>query len=137
MSPSLLSCALNPQSVAIIGASDNIHKIGGRPIHYMQRHGFAGRIYPINPQRERIQGLPSYASLAALPEAEQPAAFLQLWCHHEAGLKAGGWGLAAAPPADGWPPLRRWRLALPAGYVGAAALVSAPGAPPAGASPPP
>jgi len=65
----LLESALNPRSVAVIGASENIHKIGGRPIHYMRQHGFGGRIYPINPAREEVQGLKSYASLAALPEA--------------------------------------------------------------------
>lgn len=65
----LLASALAPRSVAVIGASENIHKIGGRPIHYMQRHGFQGAIYPINPAREEIQGHRSYASLAALPEA--------------------------------------------------------------------
>ncbi|MGO4395993.1 acetate--CoA ligase family protein [Variovorax sp. M-6] len=64
----LLESALNPQSVAVIGASENIHKIGGRPIYYMQRHGFRGRIYPINPARQEVQGLRSYESLAALPE---------------------------------------------------------------------
>ena len=64
----LLESALNPRSVAIIGASDNFHKIGGRPIYYMQRHGYQGQVYPINPAREQIQGHPCYASLAALPE---------------------------------------------------------------------
>ena len=63
-----LSSALNPRSVAIIGASENIHKIGGRPIHYMQCHGYRGAVYPINPAREEIQGHRSYAGLAALPE---------------------------------------------------------------------
>lgn len=65
----LLESAMNPQSVAVIGASENIHKIGGRPIYYMRTHGFGGRIYPINPARDEVQGLKSYASLAALPEA--------------------------------------------------------------------
>lgn len=64
----LLTSALHPRSVAIIGASDNIHKIGGRPIYYMQRHGYQGAVYPINPSRSEIQGHPAYASLAALPE---------------------------------------------------------------------
>lgn len=64
----LLTSALDPRSVAIIGASDNIHKIGGRPIYYMQRHGYQGAVYPINPARTEIQGHKSYASLAALPE---------------------------------------------------------------------
>lgn len=64
----LIEAALNPRSIAVIGASEQIHKIGGRPIHYMQRHGYAGRIYPINPSRPDVQGLPAWPSLAALPE---------------------------------------------------------------------
>lgn len=64
----LLTSALNPRSVAIIGASENIHKIGGRPIYYMQRHGYQGAVYPINPARAEIQGHKSYATLADLPE---------------------------------------------------------------------
>jgi len=54
---STLSALLSPRSVAIVGASDNIHKIGGRPIHYMQQMGYAGTIYPVNPQRDTLQGL--------------------------------------------------------------------------------
>ena len=64
----LLTSALDPRSVAIIGASDNIHKIGGRPIYYMQRHGYTGTIYPVNPARDEIQGCKSYGSISALPE---------------------------------------------------------------------
>ena len=69
----LLQSALSPKSVAVIGASDNIHKIGGRPIHYMKRDGFQGTIYPINPTRDEVQGFKSYPSLAALPEAPDMA----------------------------------------------------------------
>ncbi len=61
--------ALNPRSVAILGASDNPLKAGGRPIAYMRRHGFAGRILPVNPKRAEVQGLATYPSLRALPEA--------------------------------------------------------------------
>lgn len=67
----LLETALNPKTVAIIGASENIHKIGGRPIFYMQKGGFKGTIYPINPSREEVQGLKSYPNLAALPEVPE------------------------------------------------------------------
>ena len=67
----LLESALNPRTVAIIGASENIHKIGGRPIYYMQRAGFSGTIYPVNPTREEVQGLKSYPSLASLPEVPE------------------------------------------------------------------
>jgi len=60
---------LAPRSVAILGASDNPIKAGGRPIDYLRRHGFAGRVYPVNPNRAQIQGLPAYPELAALPDA--------------------------------------------------------------------
>jgi len=60
---------LDPRSIAVIGASENPHKIGGRPIHYLGRFGFRGRIYPINPNRPEIQGHRSYPDLASLPEA--------------------------------------------------------------------
>jgi 4'-phosphopantetheinyl transferase len=76
-------------------------------------------------------------ALAALPEVERPAAFLQLWCRLEAGLKAAGTGLAAGLAGGLEAPVCHWRLALPAGYLGAVALINAPGAPPAAASPPP
>ena len=69
----LLQSALNPQSIAIIGASENTNKIGGRPILYMQRQGYKGRLYPINPSRSEIQGLKSYAALADLPEVPELA----------------------------------------------------------------
>ncbi len=64
-----LQAALYPRSIAVIGASDIPEKIGGRPIKYMLRHGYAGAIYPVNPGRGEVQGLKAYADLAALPEA--------------------------------------------------------------------
>lgn len=65
----MLSAALNPSSIAIIGASDNPNKVGGRPLLYLSRFGFKGRIYPINPHRDQVQGLRSYPDLKSLPEA--------------------------------------------------------------------
>ena len=60
---------LAPASIAIVGASDNPDKIGGRPIHYMRRHGYTGTLYPINPQRAQVQGERTWPSLDALPAA--------------------------------------------------------------------
>lgn len=60
--------ALAPRSIAVIGASDNANKIGGRPIAYLSRFGFQGRIFPINPGRPEVQGLRSYQGLQELPE---------------------------------------------------------------------
>lgn len=64
-----LTAALNPESIAIIGASDNPHKVGGRPLLYLSRFGFRGRVYPVNPAREWVQGQHAYRDLDALPEA--------------------------------------------------------------------
>ena len=68
-----LARALAPASVAVLGASDNPDKVGGRPLAFMKQYGFAGRVYPINPARREVQGLPAFASLADLPEVPEMA----------------------------------------------------------------
>lgn len=60
---------LSPRRVAVLGASDNPIKAGGRPIHYMLRHGYTGDVYPVNPGRKTVQGLPAYPSLTELPNS--------------------------------------------------------------------
>ena len=70
---SALRLALAPRSIAVIGASDNANKIGGRPIAYLARFGFRGVVYPINPTRAEVQGLRCFASLQALPEVPDVA----------------------------------------------------------------
>jgi acyl-CoA synthetase (NDP forming) len=68
---SRLKAALDPRSVAIIGASENPNKVGGRPVHYLDKFGFKGRIFPINPSRGEVQGYKCYKSLDDLPEAPE------------------------------------------------------------------
>ena len=68
-----LSALLAPRSVALVGASDDVTRIGGRPLRYMREAGFAGRIYPVNPRRETVQGLPALAGLGDLPEVPDVA----------------------------------------------------------------
>lgn len=65
--PSDLTPLLAPRSVAIVGASEDSTRIGGRPIRYMKAAGYAGAIYPVNPNRETVQELPAYPSLGDLP----------------------------------------------------------------------
>ncbi|WP_196223241.1 acetate--CoA ligase family protein [Roseibium sp. RKSG952] len=66
-SSSALDALLQPRSVAIIGASDQPHRIGGRPIESTISGGFGGKIYPVNPKRETVQGLTSYPSIRDVP----------------------------------------------------------------------
>ncbi|MDB5547146.1 MAG: CoA-binding [Tardiphaga sp.] len=68
---SRLRAALDPKSVAIIGASENPNKVGGRPVHYLDKFGFKGKIFPINPSRSEVQGYKCYKSLGDLPEAPE------------------------------------------------------------------
>ncbi len=70
---SSLTPLLAPRSVAVIGASDDPTRIGGRPIAYMRAQGFRGAIFPVNPKRAEIQGLPAYPTIESLPETPDVA----------------------------------------------------------------
>lgn len=58
---------LNPASIAIVGASQNLDSISGRPIRYLHEHGYKGKIYPINPKYDEIAGETCYASIKDVP----------------------------------------------------------------------
>ncbi|CAG2134015.1 acetate--CoA ligase family protein [Cupriavidus numazuensis] len=62
-----------PASVAVIGASDNPNKVGGRPIHYMRHFGYAGEVFPVNPGRTTIQGYRAYPTLHDIGRAPEAA----------------------------------------------------------------
>ncbi len=62
-----LTALLKPESVAIIGASNDPARIGGRPLRYLIDVGYAGPVYPVNPGRDTVQGLPSFANVSAIP----------------------------------------------------------------------
>jgi len=73
MSIASLQPFLTPRSIAILGASQDPNKVGGRPLHYLMKYGFKGPVYPINPGRPEVQGLRSYKSLEELPEVPELA----------------------------------------------------------------
>lgn len=70
---SSLSSLLSPRSIALVGASDNVARIGGRPLRYLRESGFAGNIYPVNPNRESVQGVKAWSSITSLPETPDVA----------------------------------------------------------------
>ena len=55
-----------PQSIAVLGASPDLHRIRGRLLHQLRENGFPGRILPINPSYQDIGGLPCFPSIGAV-----------------------------------------------------------------------
>jgi acyl-CoA synthetase (NDP forming) len=55
-----------PRAVALIGASGDPAKNTARPQRFLRKHGYAGRIFPVNPSRAEVLGEPCYKSLAGI-----------------------------------------------------------------------
>jgi acetate---CoA ligase (ADP-forming) len=70
---SLRQALLSPQSVAIVGQSNDPAKTAGRPLKFLRQADYAGRVYPVNARREQVLGERAYPSLAALPEVPEHA----------------------------------------------------------------
>ncbi len=62
-----LSRMLNPESVAIIGVSEDSSRIGGRLFKYIRKHGYRGHLALVNPKYQEIQGVKCYRSISAVP----------------------------------------------------------------------
>lgn len=58
----------NPRTIAIIGASSDFRKPGGRSLNALQKRGYTGKIYPINPNSRELLGIPCYPKLADVPD---------------------------------------------------------------------
>jgi len=58
-----------PRTVALVGASGDASKNTARPQRYLTKHGFAGKIFPVNPGRAEILGLKAYRSLQEIGES--------------------------------------------------------------------
>ena len=61
---------LHPQSIAIIGASNNTSKPGGKIVKNLIENQFAGQIYAVNPNESVVQGIPSFSSVNELPSVD-------------------------------------------------------------------
>lgn len=67
---------LNPSSIAVIGASSNVQKHGGRLIEHLIKHQFQGEIFPVNPKGGEIQGLSCYKTIEDIPRTPDLACLL-------------------------------------------------------------
>jgi acyl-CoA synthetase (NDP forming) len=67
--PTLGQALLAPRAIALVGASGDVRKNTARPLRFMRKHDYKGRIYPINAGRAEIMGERAYPTLADVPEA--------------------------------------------------------------------
>ncbi len=72
----LRKALLYPDAVAIVGASDSADKLTARPQRFLDAHGYAGEVYPVNPRRETVLGRPAYASVGDIPGGVEHAYIL-------------------------------------------------------------
>lgn len=83
-----LECLFRPRSVALVGASSDPAKIGGRPLHFLVKHGFSGEIWPVNPRAAEIGGIRCYPDIESLPAAPDVAMVLVGPAHAEESVRA-------------------------------------------------
>ena len=65
---STLSALWSAESIAIIGATERAGAMGRLPLDYLQRFGYQGKIYPVNPKGGTILGLEAFTSVTEIPE---------------------------------------------------------------------
>ncbi|MBT3383802.1 MAG: acetate--CoA ligase family protein [Prolixibacteraceae bacterium] len=58
---------LNPESIVIVGASNNISKPGGKMVKNLLDNNFQGELFSVNPKETSIQGLPTFNQVEDLP----------------------------------------------------------------------
>jgi acetyltransferase len=66
MSQYNLDKMLNPGSVAVVGATDRPGTVGCVIMENLKNGGFSGPIFPINPKRDQVLGLPAFPSVGAV-----------------------------------------------------------------------
>jgi len=63
-----LRTLFNPQSIAIVGATQDTRRAGGQPLYSLMHQGYAGKVFAVNPRYSEIEGRACYASVDALPQ---------------------------------------------------------------------
>lgn len=64
-----VSALLHPRSIAVVGVSRRERAIGHQVMRHVLDGGFTGEVYPVNPEADRLLGVPAYPSITDLPEA--------------------------------------------------------------------
>jgi acyl-CoA synthetase (NDP forming) len=65
---SLAQALFAPRAVALVGASGDAGKNTARPQRYLKKHGYPGKVFPVNPTRKEIFGETAYRSVGEVPQ---------------------------------------------------------------------
>lgn len=63
-----LNSIFKPRRIALIGVSNDPNSVGGITLKNLVGGGFQGVVYPINPRREAVMGIPCYPDVESLPK---------------------------------------------------------------------
>lgn len=61
---------LRPESIVVVGASNNVHKPGGAILKNLISGGYRGELRAVNPKEQEVQGVPSFASAEEIPDTD-------------------------------------------------------------------
>ncbi|HQB19378.1 MAG TPA: acetate--CoA ligase family protein [Bacteroidales bacterium] len=61
---------LNPQSIVVVGASNDLQKPGGKVLKNLLDGNFKGKVYAVNPKATEIQGITCYSNAEDLPPVD-------------------------------------------------------------------
>ena len=61
---------LNPKSIVVIGASNDVQKPGGRVFQHLLESSFSGKVYAVNPKETNVQGVSCFAKVEDLPQVD-------------------------------------------------------------------
>lgn len=61
---------IDPKSIVVVGASNDIHKPGGKVLKNIIDGGFKGELFVTNPKESEIQGIPCFNDPVELPETD-------------------------------------------------------------------
>ncbi|MCM2301162.1 MAG: acetate--CoA ligase family protein [Flavobacteriaceae bacterium] len=61
---------INPESIVVVGGSDNIQSPGGRVLKNLIDHNYQGKLLVVNPKQEIVQGIKSYTDATLLPNVD-------------------------------------------------------------------
>ena len=76
MGADLAQALFAPRAVALVGASGDAAKNTARPQRYLKKHGYAGKVFPVNPTRKEVLGVRAYPAVSGIPEPVEHAYIL-------------------------------------------------------------